>query len=161
MVHITRVDLTQRGIVLPGQRVGMVIAQPHLYLTPNEPFTCLPDHKQQQLEAVRAALDVSLVNSHGAGKTHFTILPEYSIPGLDGVAQIEAMIADAEWPSGTIVIGGVDALTKDQFTDLAGQPLTYIDVVDNAPARMGQNEWANCSVTWVKAADGTVGYSRS
>jgi hypothetical protein len=156
MVHVTRVDLAERGIVLPSDRVGMVIAQPHLCLTPNEPFICLPDRRQKQLAVVQAALDVSVANSHGAGKTHFTILPEYSIPGLDGVAQIEARIAGAEWPSRTILIGGVDALTKDQFTDLAGQPRTYIDAVDNAVAHIGQNEWANCSVTWTKAADGTV-----
>ncbi len=156
MVHVTRVDLAQRGIILPSDRVGMVIAQPHLSLTPNEPFTCLPNHKQKQLQAVQTALDVLLTNSHGVDKTHFTILPEYSTPGLDGVAQIEASIAGAEWPSGTIVIGGIDALTKDQFASLAAQPGTYIDPVDNALARIGQNEWANCSVTWVKAADGTV-----
>jgi hypothetical protein len=156
MVHVTRVDLTERGIELPSDRVGMVVAQPHLCLTPNEPFTCLPDNKQRQLAGLQATLDVSLANSHGVSKTHFTILPEYSIPGLDGVAQIETSIANGEWPSETIIIGGVDALTKDQFADLAGRPRTYIDTVDNALARIGQNEWVNCSITWVKATDGTI-----
>jgi hypothetical protein len=156
MVHVDRVDLTARGIVLPSDRVGMVIAQPLLHLTPHDPFTCLPDYKDRQLAVVQAALDVALVKSHGADKTHFTILPEYSIPGLEGVAQIEAAIAKPGWPTGTIIIGGVDALTKPDLTALAGQSETHIDSFHNTLSRMGENEWANCSVTWVKATDGTI-----
>ena len=156
MVYVDRVDLTARGIVLPSDRVGMVMAQPRLHLTAHDPFTCLPDYKDRQLAAVQAALDVALLKSHGADKTHFTILPEYSIPGLEGVAQVEATLAKLAWPTGTIVIAGVDALTKGELTTLAGRPHTHIDAVHNALVRMGQNEWANCSVTWVKATNGTV-----
>jgi hypothetical protein len=156
MVHIDRVDLTPRGIILPSDRVGMVIVQPHLHLTEHDPFRCLREHKDRQLAALQVALDVAILKTHGADKTHFTILPEYSIPGLEGVAQIEARIATPAWPAGTIVIGGVDALAKVDLTTLAGQPHTYIDAVHNALDRMGQNEWANCSVTWTKATDGTI-----
>ena len=156
MVHVDRVDLTARGIVLPADRVGMVIAQPHLCLTEHDPFRCQPDYKNRQLAAVHVALDVALLKSHGVDKTHFTILPEYSIPGLEGVAQIEARIATPEWPVETIVIGGVDALTKADLAALVGQPRTHMDSVYNALSRMGENEWANCSVTWIKAPDGKI-----
>lgn len=156
MVHVTRVDLTERGVELPSDRVGMVVAQPHLCLTHDEPFTCVPDKKQQQLAGLREILDVSLANGHGLAKTHFTILPEYSIPGLDGFDQIEASIATAEWPSGTIIIGGIDALTKTDFANLVERPRSHIDTVHNALTRIGENEWVNCSVTWIKANDGKV-----
>ncbi len=156
MVHVTRVDLTNRGIELPSDRVGMVIAQPHVCLTQTEPFTCLPNKKNQKLADVRKTLEISMANPHGAPKTHFTILPEYSIPGLDGFAQIDESISAAQWQPGTIVIGGIDALSKTQFEELANRPLTYLDTEHNALTRIGENEWVNCSVTWVKAADGTV-----
>lgn len=133
----------------------MVIAQPHLCLTPNEPFTCLPERKGQQLAAVRKTLAIAEAGHRGS-KTHFTIFPEYSIPGLDGFASIDETVAGNGWPIGTIIIGGIDALTKAQFAELAGKPRTHLDTEHNSLTRIGPGEWVNCSVTWVKCADGTV-----
>ena len=156
MVHIIRVDLTTRGVVLPSDRVGMVMAQPHLCLTEGEPFVCLPNRKGSLMSALRRTLDVSRANHHGLPKTHFTIFPEYSIPGIDGADEINEAVSAETWPVGTIVIGGVDALTKAEFQALANRPNTHLDDVNNAPARVAQAEWVNCGVTWVKAANGVV-----
>ena len=112
MIHIARVDLTECGILLPHDRVGLVIAQPHLTLTQQEPFRTVPARKAGLLANLTATLTVSRASPHHAGKTHFTIFPEYSIPGLDGVDLIDAALADQQWPTGTMVIGGVDALSK-------------------------------------------------
>jgi hypothetical protein len=156
MVHIIRVDLTTRGLVLPSDRVGMVLAQPHLRLTEQEPFVCLPERKNRLMAALRKTLDVSKGNHHGQAKTHFTLFPEYSIPGLDGVDEINEVVSAGTWPVGTIVIGGIDALTKAEFQSLASRPNTYLDEINNAPARVGETEWVNCIVTWLKAANGAV-----
>ena len=89
MIHISRVDLTERGILLPHDRVGMVIAQPHLILTQQEPYRTPPASKPELLANLTATLAVSRAAPHHAEKTHFTIFPEYSIPGLDGVDLID------------------------------------------------------------------------
>ncbi|MGH7838960.1 MAG: hypothetical protein ACREQC_14205, partial [Candidatus Binataceae bacterium] len=90
MVHIETIDLTARGVTLPTDRVGMVIAQPYLSLTSAEPYRCTPQTKSQQMQMLRDTVSVALAARHGAPKTHFTVFPEYSIPGLDGIALLEA-----------------------------------------------------------------------
>lgn len=156
MIHITRVDLTAQGIELPHDRVGMVVAQPYLTLTQSEPFRCAPDSKAQHLANVSATIEVALQKPHGEPKTHFTIFPEYSIPGIDGVARIEVALADAQWPTGTVVIGGVDALSKSDFETLAGWQGSHFDQVHNSIDRIHADEWVNCEIIWIKAANGSV-----
>jgi len=156
MIHISRVDLTERGIVLPHDRVGMVIAQPHLTLTQQEPYRTVAVRKPELLANLTATLNVSRAAPHHAEKTHFTIFPEYSIPGLDGVNLIDAALAGQEWPTGTIVIGGVDALSKADFASLAGRAGSHLDTEHNALDQIGDGEWINCAVIWTKAGDGTV-----
>ena len=134
----------------------MVIAQPFLTLTPNEPFVCSATQKAAQLAAVGETLAIARARHHGAPATHFTVFPEYSIPGVEGVALIQAAVTAAEWPIGSVVIGGTDALSKTEFAALAEQPNTYFDSEHNSLDGIGTNQWLNCGITWVKGADGTV-----
>ena len=109
MVHVETIDLSPRGIVLPSDRVGMVIAQPYLprtSLSAAEPYQWVAQAKPQQLAVLTETLAVARSAQHGVPKTHFTIFPEYSIPGFDGIAAVEAALHAADWPNGTIVIGG-------------------------------------------------------
>jgi hypothetical protein len=156
MINIETVDLSSRGVTLPGDRVGMVIAQPYLSLTDAEPYRCTPATKAQQLQMVADTLEVAIAVGHGAPKTHFTVFPEYSIPGTDGIAQLEAVLRSPRWPGGTVVIGGTDALSKNEFGTLAAGPGTHVDSAHNSLDRIGENEWINCGITWVKADDGTL-----
>lgn len=156
MIHIETIDLSLRGVTLPSDRVGMVIAQPYLSLTAAEPYKCTAESKQQQLQMITDTLDVSRAARHGAPKTHFTVFPEYSIPGPDGIALVENTLRTVEWPTGTIVIGGIDALSKAEFVTIANAHGTHIDMTYNALERIAQNEWINCGITWVKGADGTI-----
>ena len=156
MIQISRVDLTERGILLPHDRVGMVIAQPHLTLTPQEPFRTIPARKPELLDNLMATLAVSRVVPHQAEKTHFTIFPEYSVPGLEGVDLIDAALTDPQWPTGTIVIGGVDALSKADFASLADRAGSHLDAEHNGLNNIGAGDWINCAITWTKAGDGTV-----
>jgi hypothetical protein len=156
MIHIETVDLSSRGVTLPSDRVGMVIAQPYLSLTASEPYRCTPQTKPQQMQMLTDTLRVALAAVHGAPKTHFTIFPEYGIPGLDGIALLDTALRATNWPTGSIVIGGIDALSKPDLVTLVGEPGTHMDTVYNSLDRVAQDEWINCAITWVKAENGAV-----
>jgi hypothetical protein len=156
MIRTIEVDLGVRGIEFPNTGVGMVVAQPFVELTQVEPFRCAPASTQTQLGVIARTLEVSRARTHGAEKTHFTVFPEYCIPGLEGISAINAELAAPAWPTGTIVIGGVDGLDRQQYSELAQLPGTHIDIDINGPAQIQGNEWVNCSVTWIKFSDGSV-----
>jgi len=101
-------------------------------------------------------LAVARSNQHGVNKTHFTIIPEYCIPGLDGVEHLETVIRTADWPNGTIVIGGTDALTHAQYAQLVQGDRTHVDAPRNGSDRVGINEWVNCAIIWIKDGDGNL-----
>lgn len=155
MIHIEDVDLTGNNVLLPTHLVGVVVMQPFLNLT-GEPFRCLPAHKAERLAALERTLGIAKAADHGAGKTHFTLFPEYSIPGMDGILHIEAILRDPSWPSGTIVVGGTDALSKGDYTTLCGEPDTFVDLDRNGPTHVPANEWVNCCITWVKGGGGEL-----
>jgi hypothetical protein len=113
--------------------------QPFLKLTPTEPYRCAYDARQTQLESIQQTLKVAALADHGAGITHFTIFPEYSIPGMDGVRLIEAAITDDDWPCGTVVIGGIDALDSEAYTELCTQTGSFVNE-RNAPSHVGPSE---------------------
>jgi hypothetical protein len=103
MVHVEAVDLGALGVTFPADRVGMVVAQPYIPddgLTPAEPFKFTNGAAAQQLPVVERALTLSRERHHGLAKTHFTVFPEYSIPGLAGVQHIDLTLDSAAWPTG-------------------------------------------------------------
>ena len=155
-VETVEVDLSTRGVQLPRSSVGMVIAQPYLTLSQTEPYRCKDQSKPQQLGAIATALGVARTAPHGAPKTHFTLFPEYSIPGLDGVDLVGNTLGAPEWPKETIVIGGTDGLSREDFVTLADAPNTNLDTAHNDPKSIRDGEWINCGITWVKGTDGTV-----
>lgn len=159
MIHVETVDLSLRNVRLPNDRVGMVVAQPYLpnaSLTPAEPYQCTDEARPQQLATLRETLGVARAANHGAAKTHFTVFPEYSIPGLDGVALIESAIQANDWPNGTIIIGGTDGLRQAQYAQLLEGNTTHVDAARNGIGRVGPHLWVNCAITWIKSEDGVV-----
>lgn len=156
MVAVLEVDLGSLGVGLPRGEVAMVIAQPHVVFVPQEPFTWVPAEQHRALECIDETLAVSRSCSHGADKTHFTVFPECTLPGLDGVDRITAAMQATEWPTETFVIGGVDGLTKDQFVELVQRPNTTYDSVGNCLDRVLAHQWVNCVVTWAKLPTGEV-----
>jgi len=156
MVSIENIDLRSRGVDLPSGRIGVVVAQPFLSLTPKEPFVCTPETTATQLATVQKTLEIAKARPHRQPKTHFTIFPEYAIPGLGGVAVVDAVLAAAEWPTGTVVIGGLTALTKGEYAELIAMQNTTVNAAANGSDRVKANDWVNCSIVWVKAASGVV-----
>lgn len=156
MVRVCEVDLGQLGVQLPLHGVGMVVAQPYVEFTVQEPFTWLPSQRARALECVDTTLAVARSRAHRADKTHFTVFPELSIPGIEGVARIRVAMQQDDWPVGTIVIGGVEGLTREQYAELLAQPNTTHDAEVNGPDSVPVGQWVNCSMTWVKAEDGQI-----
>ena len=159
MVHVEFVDLSERGIRFPHDRVGMVVAQPYLprdSFTGEEPYQFVPEAKQQQLAVLGETLAVARLSHHGSLKTHFTIIPEYGIPGLDGVNVLENGLRSEDWPDGSVLVGGTDGLTRDQYAELLQGPSTHVEANHNGLDRVGGNQWVNCEITWVKSANGTL-----
>ena len=156
MVRVREFNLGELGVQLPLHGVGMVVAQPYLELTAHEPFTWLPAQRARALECVDTTLAVARSRAHRADKTHFTVFPELSIPGFEGVARIRVAMQQDDWPVGTIVIGGVEGLTRTQYAELLAQPNTNHDAEVNGPESVPAGQWVNSSMTWVKAEDGQL-----
>ena len=115
-----------RGVSFPADPVGMVVAQPYVPddgLTGAEPFKFTNAAAAQQLPVVQRTLTLSRERHHGLAKTHFTVFPEYSIPGLAGVQHIDVALNSADWPTGSVVLGGCDALTRAEYYAAAHNPL--------------------------------------
>jgi hypothetical protein len=147
MLQVVPVNL---NVTLPSDWITMVAMQPHIHLTTPEPFKWPDDKKEEQIAGIRRTLEIAREK-----QAHFTLFPEYSIPGLEGIDAINGIIADGSWPNNTIVIGGVDGLNKAEYEYLCQQP--NIECPDNNKHNcVGQSEWINCSVTWVKDDNGTI-----
>jgi len=156
VVHVQEIDLNLLGLKIPSGNVGVVMMQPFLRLTNVEPYRCRDEAKREQISAIKRTLEIARNPDHGAGITHFTLIPEYSIPGLDGVGLIQDEITNAAWPCGTVVIGGTDALDINIYRELCAEGGTTVDHEANDPDKIPAGQWINCCIIWVKAANGEV-----
>jgi hypothetical protein len=155
MLKTNVVDLEALGISLASDRLGVVVGQLCVNVTAHEPYRCKPELVGGQLEAIAATLAVSRACQHGVAKTHFTLFPEYGLPGIAGVDLIDGALLEDAWPTGSIVIAGVHGLAKAEFAELAGRPATHL-CAENAVEKIKDGEWVNCSITWVKHPPGVV-----
>ena len=155
-LKLIEVDLSTQDVELPRPEVGMVLAQPFLRLTQQEPFRCTEESLPQHLEAISATLNVARGAFRDPSKAHFTVFPEYSIPRTQGVELIEATLRDEGWPNQTIVIGGTDGLSRDEYEKLAGVPGTHVGDAGDTSLGVTADQWVNCGIIWVKGADGRV-----
>jgi hypothetical protein len=55
MLHVETIDLSSRGVTLPGERIGMVIAQPFLSLTDTRPGKGMTHEPQSTASGVSTA----------------------------------------------------------------------------------------------------------
>ena len=153
MVQIRVVDLSELGVHLPERGVRMVVAQPYLAdgaLTPQEPYRVAVEAKDRQLETVNRTIDVARMEN-----ADFTVIPEYSVPGLSGIAVIEERLGSDAWPPGAILIAGIDGLNKDEYASVVETPDTCVDDA-NGKESVEEDQWVNCCITWVKSTDGRL-----
>lgn len=155
MVAVVEVNLGELGVRLPRDQVGMVVAQPYTSFTGTGPFTLKPDTVRAALAGIDKTLNLARLCRHGGDKTHFTVFPECSIPGLPGVARITETLLKEDWPVETIVIGGADGLTREAYATLVGLP-NFICDARNSVEHVRDDQWLNCCLTWVKLPTGEV-----
>jgi hypothetical protein len=156
MVAFREIDLNALGVRLPHNRVGVVMLQPYLRLSAAEPYVGEAQHRPQVLAAIRKTLQVAKLNDHGEGRTHFTVFPELSIPGNQGISLIEETIRANDWPPQTIVMGGIEGLTKAEYAAICAGERSTVDHAVNRPEQVADAQWVNCFITWVKAENGEV-----
>lgn len=142
-------------ITLPDTGIGMVIMQPFVELSNNEPYRWQNGKKEKQIERIIRTLEIAKQADHGCEKTHFTVFPEYAIPGLEGVTKIQEILKSSSWKCGTIVVGGVDGLTKDDYSILCTENTTQVHEV-NKVDNLQTEPWFNCCITWAKEANGQL-----
>jgi len=146
---VIQVEEIPLDIIFPDNGIGVVTMQPFVELNDSEPFQWLANKKQIQIDRIVRTLEISKNADHGCEKTHFTVFPEYSIPGLDGVQRMQALLEDGSWQNGTFVIGGIDGLTKEAYVTLCGQANTTVNPA-NQPDKVRDGQWINCAIVWSK-----------
>lgn len=152
MIEVKEIQL---DITLPDDGIGMVVMQPFVELCDHEPYRWQSDKKDKQMERIIRTLQIAKQTDHGCGKTHFTIFPEYTIPGLKGVQNIQEILESSSWEDGTIVIGGVDGLGKSEYSTLLSEDNTEVHE-GNKPGKIRDDQWVNCCITWVKRANASL-----
>lgn len=149
MVTLQTIDL---GISLPTEGLCAVVMQPYVTSDGNAP-QCWPEpDTAQQLQRVRRVLLLAENPDHGAAHTHFTIFPEYSIPGLQGVRLVESEVQQDVWPANSVVIAGLAGLSRSDYGELCSASDTADLISVNSPNAVQQSEWVNCCVVWAKSA---------
>ncbi len=154
MLKIIEVPLS---ISLPVANIGMVAMQPYFEFQKNSDRYCWKDDKKsEQIDHLIKTIEIAkITRHHNCEKTHFTLFPEYSIPGLDGINRLQGALNDSTWPCGTLVIGGVDGLSKAEYGLLCSENMTQVHE-ENKAEKVSNTEWVNCCVIWEKASDGSI-----
>ncbi len=152
MVDVEQINI---DVSVPSDEVRVVAMQPFVELqTTIEPFQWQDQAVNAQLDAIRRTLDLAQ-NDSGGGPAHFTLFPEYTIPGREGAAVIDARVNSNEWCNESVIIAGVHGLTKAEYRQLCEQ-LTVTVADADAPDSVPDGEWVNCCLIWVKDQSGVI-----
>ena len=114
MVNVEQITI---DLTLPTDEVSVVAMQPYLELQLDEPFKLRENLVEDQLSAIRKTLALAQ-NSFNDRSAHFTIFPEYSILGLQGIEIINQEISSTNWSNGSVILAGTHGLTKDEFQEI-------------------------------------------
>jgi len=151
MVNVEQITI---DLTLPTNEVSVVAMQPYLELQPDEPFKLRENLVDDQLNAVRKTLALAQ-NSFNDRSAHFTIFPEYSVPGLEGIEIIDQEISSANWSNGSVILAGIHGLTKTEFHEICGR-LNATLSNENNPIIVPDEKWINSCFMWVKENNGVV-----
>ncbi len=143
-------------VQVPQDELRIVAMQPYIRFRGPvvEPFRWSTDAVEAQLGAISRTLDISLTGFNGL-PANFTVFPEYAIPGVPGASLVSERIAAGDWPNGSIIIGGLDGITKAEYVDLC-RSLDIRFSALNAPDTVPDGQWVNCCLLWVKNQKGMV-----
>jgi hypothetical protein len=134
--------------------IGMTFAQPNLVITPEPPFRIVQEHRASQAAMISNSLHAAFESVTGMPRSHFVVLPEFSIP-FDSITTIEEILINPACPTNTTVIGGVEWLTSSQYADLLQASANPESIKAKIPPA---GFFINCVVIWVKTSDSLLRY---
>jgi len=142
-----RIQTVNLNIEANNDPLGFVVAQP--YLSFEDPRDLMATNRGFELQDVVAARHWSIfqktVSKLGevARPVSFVLFPEYFLPSSRWEDAQQIIRSDAV-PYGSVVICGMDGLTRDELGSL-------LDRAENGPLDLpGSVRWANCASIWVK-----------
>ncbi|MDD4542923.1 MAG: hypothetical protein PHY13_04045 [Clostridia bacterium] len=144
------------NIHIPINEMHMIAMQPFIKFPMNvtEPFKWADDAVVDQLSAISHTLDLAQSGFNNE-YAHFTIFPEYSVPGLYGAKLIDNRIRDIGWKNGSVIIAGLDGLMSNEYSELCKE-LNICFSEGNAPSKVATDKWVNCCIIWIKDEDGIL-----
>lgn len=153
MITVERVPV---DLIMPTEAVRVVAMQPFIVFQSNliEPYRWLSEAVPRQLDSIRRTLELAQNGFSGNG-AHFTLFPEYAIPGIEGATLIDDVVCSMNWPTGSVVIGGLDGLSKADYQELCDH-LSLQYAAGNSPTCVEDNQWVNSCVVWIKDAQGAI-----
>ena len=155
-IAVITVEQVVLDMTVPTDEVRVVAMQPFIVFPDNavEPYRWLADIVPRQLYNIQRTLDLArkVFSVDGA---HFTLFPEYAVPGIQGAALIDNVVCSKNWPTGSVVIGGIDGLPKADYEKLCDS-LSLQFAAGNAPACVEDGQWVNCCVVWAKDTQGAI-----
>lgn len=151
---MTAIEKNPLDLRLPANHIQVASLQPHLQLTGAAPFQWQAGAIDFQVEAIGRTLTLAQ-NGLDGNTAHFTLFPEYSVPGLIGAQAIHARVSSPGWANETVVIAGLHGLSNVDYHHLCQQlPITTSDA--NSPDRVPEHQWVNCCLIWAKDRQGQV-----
>jgi len=151
MVNVKQIPI---NLTLPMDEVSVVEMQPYLELQPDESFKIRENLIDDQLNAIQKTLALAQ-NSFNDRSAHFTIFPEYSVPGLKGLEIIDQKVSSENWSKGSVILAGVHGLTKDEYGQICETfKVTVSD--ENKPENIPKERWINCCFIWIKQDNGEI-----
>jgi hypothetical protein len=140
-------------VTLSANNVKMFMVQPYLeFENPlQEPFPLTPACTQKLLDSVDHVFEMYVTF-----RPQIILIPEFTLPGVDGVERIINHLSTDTVDSPTIVVAGVSGLSKDEYSRLCALTLVSSSDAVNAPNRVADTQWVNASVTFIKSNAGTL-----
>ena len=153
MIKVQKVPI---DLTVPSDEVRFVAMQPFIVFPDNpvEPYRWKPEIVPRQLKSIERTLYLAQNGFSGDG-ANFTLFPEYAVPGITGATLIDDVVCSDNWPTGSVVIGGIDGLSKADYQNLC-DTLSLQFAAGNAPACVDNNQWVNCCIIWVKDEQGEI-----
>jgi hypothetical protein len=135
--------------------LGMLFVHPHLDLAESEQFGfSLTNPCKQKLEkTIRECLSIAASNpGEGGVRTHFVVLPEFSLP-FSMFSGVEEILRHENWPPNTGLISGVENTSVGELQRL----LEGSDNPEEAKrCQPGLARFANFGVIWLKNSEGRL-----
>jgi hypothetical protein len=142
------------AVTLPTESVRVLCAQPFINLREpiQEPFPISDECQSRLSQGIDRVL-------HAANefRPQFIVFPEFSIPGVAGVARLASVFNSDSIANSTILVGGVTGLSVKDFASLSEIDNVDVNVAgSNAPVGIPESAWVNTSITIAKTDTGAL-----